>query len=73
MTGRPSKHAKEATRTQLTLTVPAAVKNRLVDSSAASGRILSQEATYYLEMAFLVQDLIKAGLLKPEIKRQVMP
>jgi hypothetical protein len=60
--GRPTKPAREGEKTTLSLRVTPALKQRLDEAGAASGRNLSQEAEWRLETSLGSADLLEQSL-----------
>jgi hypothetical protein len=60
---RVRRNAGPVTHGRLNVRVPMKVRNRLERAAAQADRNLSQEVTHHLQQAFLLQDLVAAGLV----------
>lgn len=68
--GRPTKQAEPGAKASLGLKVTPAIKTRLEEAAAASGRTQSQEAEFRIERSFDRQDLLSEVLIASFGRRQ---
>jgi hypothetical protein len=70
---RLRRSASPATHVRMTVRLPASVRRRLERTAAQADRNLSQELAYHLQQAFLLQDLVAAGLVDEKHLHRVTP